>query len=279
MAAFEIGVLVVVDRLAGAPGGGRPIPGEGPRAIVECAVLVEQLGFESLWLAGSRREAWASAVLLAAVAMRTGRLRLGAALPVREGLDPLRVAEDFATLDGISGGRIELAASAGGSGSEASERLREQVELLRRLWTGREVSWSGRFRTPLERVTVEPRPVQEPHPPLWIEGGGSPPCAADLAGELGLPLLLLESSADRGPLADRYRERAARAGHAARVGAVALASGGSPAALAEGILADRERLGLDLQLLRVELGGLPEPALRAALERLGAELLPLLQGA
>lgn len=271
-------MLVAADPLAGPGGSGRVDAGERQRAIVGCAALAEQLGFDSLWLAGPHGPASAPAVVLAAIAARTTRLRLGAELGLGEGLDPLRVAEDFATLDGISAGRVELGIATGRSDGESGERLRESVALLRRLWSETEVTWSGRFRAALAGVTVEPRPVQQPHPPLWI-GGGAAAEAADLAGELGLPLLLHEPSDDWEPLAGRYRDRAARAGHRARVGAAGPAPGGSPAEAAAAILAARERLGLEVQLVRFDRGGLPEPELHEALARFGAAVLPLLRAA
>ena len=98
---------------------------------------------------------------------------------------------------------------------ESRERFRENLELLRRLWSETDVHWSGRFRARLDGVTVEPRPVQRPHPPLWI-GGGSSAASVDLAAELGLPLMLpsvLAPPLRFLPLVERYRERFAQAGH------------------------------------------------------------------
>jgi alkanesulfonate monooxygenase SsuD/methylene tetrahydromethanopterin reductase-like flavin-dependent oxidoreductase (luciferase family) len=303
----EIGLLSLGDGLDDA-GVGRTTPAERQRAIVARAVLAERLGFDSVWLAGpvpGGAGPAAPAVVLAAIAARTERVRLGAGVTLLAPLDPLRVAEDYATLDGISGGRVELLAGCGAASDplrrrtdESHERFRENVELLRRLWTEAELCWSGRFRAPLERVTVEPRPVQRPHPPLWIEAGTAD--AVALAAELGLPLLLpcLGSSLERfAPLVDRYRERAGAvarvaACHALKVvlpgravheqGDATSASfhhflGASPAALAERVRAARETLQLDVQLLAFELGGLPEPARRETLERFGAEALPLLR--
>jgi alkanesulfonate monooxygenase SsuD/methylene tetrahydromethanopterin reductase-like flavin-dependent oxidoreductase (luciferase family) len=349
----QIGLLSLGDRLEDPVGGGRPTPAERHRAIVESAVLAEQLGFDSLWLGEHHFCDYvrsAPPVVLAAIAARTERLRLGTGVTLLANLDPVRVAEDYATLDGISGGRVELVAGRGilaetyeafgqkpepmirRATRESRERFRENVELLRRLWIETELSWSGRFRAPLERVTVEPRPVQQPHPPLWI-GGGSSLHSVDLAAELGLPLMLptvLAPPAHFAPLVDRYRTRAARAGHPARVGAChhahvaadghaarerwrpyylnylqfvdrvwqhrervhreapvrldydqLLAEGvalcGSPAEVAERMLAARELLGLDVQLLLFDLGGLPEPTLRETLERFAADALPLLR--
>lgn len=300
---LEVGLLSLGD--------GGALPAERHRAIVERAALAERLGFDSLWLgeplAGGGGPS-APAVVLAAIAARTERLRLGTAVPRVADLDPVRVAEDYATLDGISGGRVELAAGHGplagagdATGPESEEgraRLRETLELVRRLWTETEVTWSGRFRAPLERVTVEPRVVQEPHPPLWIGADGSL-ASADLAAELGLPLLLPLPSLLAPPAgwaslvaryrerAARYRERAARAGQPARLGAChpvqvgwlldEAAPCGSPDEVTERILAAREALGLDVELLAFDVEGRPEARVRETLERFGRAVLPHLR--
>jgi alkanesulfonate monooxygenase SsuD/methylene tetrahydromethanopterin reductase-like flavin-dependent oxidoreductase (luciferase family) len=340
----RIGLLSLGDCLADPVGGGRPTPAERRRAIVESAVLAEQLGFDSVWL-GERpfcdSVLAAPAIVLAAIAARTERLRLGAGVALRADLDPVRVAEDYASLDGISNGRVELVAGGGiladdqeafgPHTGDSRDRFREQLILLRRLWTETGVTWRGRVRAPLEQATVEPRPVQRPHPPLWV-GGASSPEAVDLAAELGLPLMLPSAPAPPErflPLVERYRERAARAGRIARVGACSpvhvgangdaarerwrpyyasalrfldhawqrpelvhpragveldaegmlggAAVCGSAAEVGERLLATRARLGLDVHLLIFDLGGLPEPAVREALERFGADVLPALR--
>jgi alkanesulfonate monooxygenase SsuD/methylene tetrahydromethanopterin reductase-like flavin-dependent oxidoreductase (luciferase family) len=297
--ACRVGLLALGACLDAPPGSPRLAPAARHRAVIESAVLAERLGFDAVWLAdapGCAEHAPPTpAVVLAAIAARTERVRLGACSVVRAGLDPLRLAEDTATLDALSGGRLEVGAGlleATGTGRErtelhepereAAERTGEGVELLRRLWTETEVSWTGRFRAPLERVTVEPRPVQQPHPPLWIAGGSAQ--AADLAARLGLPLLLPSAPAPPerlAPLVERYRERAARAGHRARVGACSAVglAGPSPEGrteLADRLLAARAVLGLELQLLAFDPGAVPEPGLGEALERLASELLPRL---
>jgi alkanesulfonate monooxygenase SsuD/methylene tetrahydromethanopterin reductase-like flavin-dependent oxidoreductase (luciferase family) len=101
-------------------------------------------------------------------------------------------------------------------GGDAEARLREGLGLLRRLWTETEVSWRGRFWPALDGATLEPRPVQRPHPPLWLAARATAE-AADLAGSLGLSLLLPAAAASSGPLsplAARHRDAARTAGHA-----------------------------------------------------------------
>lgn len=236
MRAFETGVLTLGDCLDDPVSGAVTSPAARHRAIVDAAVRAETLGFDSVWLGEHHFCDYVLAappVVLAAIAARTTRIRLGTGVTLLANLDPVRVAEDYATVDAISNGRVELSVGRGilvdtyevfgQKPDESRERFRENLELLRRLWSERDVTWSGRFRAPLDRVTVEPRPVQTPHPPIWV-GGGSSPASVDLAVELGLPLMLpsvLAPPAGFLPLVDRYRERWAAAGRdpaAARVG-------------------------------------------------------------
>ncbi|HEY8495355.1 MAG TPA: LLM class flavin-dependent oxidoreductase [Myxococcota bacterium] len=299
MSACRVGLLALGARPDDGAGGARLAPAARHRAVIESAAAAERLGFDAVWLADALGDAEdvppTPAVVLAAIAARTERVRLGVCAVLRAGVDPLRLAEDTATLDALSGGRLEvgaglLGASAPGAESaerpdpepEAAARIGEGVELLRRLWTETEVSWAGRFRAPLERVTVEPRPVQRPHPPLWIAGASAQ--AADLAARLGLPLLLPSSPAPPERLVllvDRYREQAARAGRPARVGACSAVRLAGPSAeagaeLADRLLAARAALGLELQLLAFDPGAVPEPERGEALARLASAVLPRL---
>ena len=233
---MHVGLLSLGDCLDDPVAGTKTSPAERHRAIVDQAVLAESLGFDSVWLGEHHFCDYVLAappVVLAAIAARTSRIRLGTGVTLLANLDPVRVAEDYATVDAISNGRVELSVGRGilvdtyevfgQKIDESRERFRENLELLRRLWSETDVSWSGRFRTPLDRVTVEPRPVQAPHPPIWV-GGGSSPASVDLAAELGLPLMLpsvLAPPAAFLPLVQRYRARWEAAGRApveARVG-------------------------------------------------------------
>ncbi len=260
------------------------------RAIVERAVRAEQLGFDSIWLDGETPSAdalRATPLLLAAIAARTTRLRLGAGVPLCAGLDPLRVAEDFATLDGLSSGRVEVVLSAGGfaapsggdpAGTDACrDHMRETIELLRRLWTETDVHWSGGIRGPLERVTVQPRPVQQPHPPLWIGGDAAPQWDA-LAAELDVPRML---ACDSGPFVLAQRVGACRfvgfddRGLPAPSGTIR----GSAAQVLERLLTERETLGLDVLLVGFERAGQPDAAAAEDFERFGCDVLPALRGA
>ena len=233
---MEIGLLSLGDCLDDPVTGTRTAPAARHRAIVDEAVFAEALGFDSVWLGEHHFCDYVLAappVMLAAIAARTSRLRLGTGVTLLANLDPVRVAEDYATVDAISNGRVELTVGRGilidtyevfgQKPDESRERFRENLELLRRLWSERDVTWSGRFRAPLDGVTVEPRPVQTPHPPIWV-GGGSSTASVDLAVELGLPLMLPSVLAPPGdflPLVQHYRARWEAAGRApgdARVG-------------------------------------------------------------
>ena len=259
------------------------------RAIVERAVRAEQLGFDSVWLDGDTAhgdELRATAVLLAAIATRTTTLRLGAGIPLCAGLDPLRIAEDVATLDALSSGRVDVVVSARGfampsegvatGDGESRERLRETVELLRRLWTETDVCWSGRIRTPLERVTVQPRPVQQPHPPLWIGTGGDPRAGA-LATELDLPALLPFGSAPA---------PGGGSGACSLVSFGASDPGRQPGAIrgsadevAEQLRAARAARDLDVLLVCFDPTGRDDAAAAEDVERFASDVLPALRQA
>ena len=297
---MRLGLLWIVDDDPGcaAPSHAR---------IVECAVSAEALGFDAMWIGDRRSRSsssppTAAAIPLAAAAARTRRIRLGASVALFSDHDPLRVAEDFATLDGISSGRVELVAGGGllcdadAEGPDDRERLRENLELLQRLWRETEVRWSGRFRAGLDGVRVVPRPVQQPHPPVWLGSGVS--ARAELAADLGLPLMLpslLAPAAELRATVDRYRERFARAGHDGepQVGACSLvelrrveplasergrassAMCGSPAEIADRIGAAADALGLDLFLSAFD----PSDQQQPTLEIFAAEALPALRQA
>ena len=139
--------------------------------------------------------------------------------------DPVRLAEDFATLDVVSGGRAELWVGKGveplvyrqfgQDSSRAAEMQEEGLRLLLRLWTERNVSWSGEFRSPLHDVTVEPRPVQQPHPPIYV--AVSSPASAQAAATLGVGITATLLALERETLpelTDSYLQAWSDADHA-----------------------------------------------------------------
>jgi alkanesulfonate monooxygenase SsuD/methylene tetrahydromethanopterin reductase-like flavin-dependent oxidoreductase (luciferase family) len=226
------GLLILGDHLPDPHSGVRVGQAERQRQFVDLGVRAEALGFDSVWLGEHHLCDYilsSPPVVLAAIASLTRTLRLGTAVTLLGNLDPVRAAEDYATVDALSGGRVEVVAGRGvlqrtyrdfGRDPADSRALyRENLELLLRLWTESDVHWSGRFRAPLSGVTVTPAPVQKPHPPLWI-GGGSSVESIDLAASLGLPLMLpsvLAPPQAFAPMVERYRERFAASGHARAV--------------------------------------------------------------
>src|SRR5690349_12647659 len=140
----------------------------------------------------------APAVVLAAAAVRTSRIRLTSAVTVLSSDDPVRVFQEFATVDLLSGGRAEIMAGRGSfiesfplfgfDLAHYDELFAEKLELLLALRDAAPVTWSGSYRAPLEGAVVQPRPVQDPLP-VWVAVGGNPESALR-AGTLGLPMAL-----------------------------------------------------------------------------------------
>ena len=167
----------------------------------------------------------APAVILAAAAARTTRIRLTSAVTVLSAADPVRVFQQFATLDLISQGRAEMVVGRGSSVEafplfgfdldDYDELFAEKLGLLLQVRDTEKVRWSGQFRPALTGQGVYPRPVQ-PQLPIWLGVGGTPESFVR-AGTLGLPLMVAIIGGDTHrfrPLVDLYREAGRRAGHA-----------------------------------------------------------------
>lgn len=168
----------------------------------------------------------APALILAAAAARTKQIRLTSAVTVLSAADPVRVFQQFATLDLISGGRAEMVVGRG-SFTESfplfglniqhyDELFTEKLDLLLTIRDNEneEINWAGKFRPALTGQRVYPRPVQQPLP-VWIGVGGTP-ASFVRAGTLGLPLMVAVIGGETHrfrPLVDRYREAGRRAGH------------------------------------------------------------------
>jgi probable LLM family oxidoreductase len=165
----------------------------------------------------------APTLILAAAAARTTRIRLTSAVTVLSAADPVRVFQNFATLDLISGGRAEMVAGRG-SFIEAfplfgyrlqdyDELFEEKLDLLLKIRDNEFVTWSGKFRPPLKNQSVYPRPLQA-FLPIWVGVGGTPESFIR-AGTLGLPLMVAVIGGETHhfrPLVDLYREAGKRAG-------------------------------------------------------------------
>jgi probable LLM family oxidoreductase len=197
------------------------------RDLLEEVELADELGLDVFGIGEHHRPDFAvssPAVVLAAAAARTSRIRLTSAVTVLGSADPVRVFQDFATVDLLSGGRAEIMAGRGSFVESFSlfghdlddydELYAEHLELLLELRAKAHVTWSGRHRPPLEGAGVWPRPVQDPLP-VWVAVGGSPQSVVR-AGALGLPLTvaIIGGQPERFVgLVDLYRAAAAEAGH------------------------------------------------------------------
>ena len=166
----------------------------------------------------------APSIILAAAAARTKRIRLTSAVTVLSAADPVRVFQNFATLDLISRGRAEMVVGRG-SFIEAfplfgldlqdyDDLFSEKLDLFLKIRENEFVTWSGRFRAPLKNQAIYPRPLQDPLP-VWLGVGGTP-ASFVRAGVLGLPLMVAVIGGETHrfrPLIDLYRESGKKAGH------------------------------------------------------------------
>ncbi|MGY0063280.1 LLM class flavin-dependent oxidoreductase [Streptomyces sp. LZ34] len=217
-----------------------PSPAERFEEVVETGVAAERLGFDA-YAVGERHAgpflSSSPTVVLGALAARTSRIRLLTGVTVVAVLDPVRVAEDYATLDQLSRGRLELVV---GKGAEAGhfdlfgldearqwDLQAEKYELLRRLWREEKVTWEGEFRPPLKDVTTVPRPYDGP-PRVW-HGSATSLNSPELAAKHGDPLFTANAIQPReayAKLIRHYRERFEAYGHDPRQAHVAAGSGG-----------------------------------------------------
>src|ERR1700694_2451008 len=188
----------------------------------------DKVGLDVFGIGEHHREEFldsAPTIILAAAATRTKNIRLTSAVTVLSAADPVRVFQEFATLDLISHGRAEIVAGRGslvesyplfGFDLEDYDSLfSEKLDLLLKIRENTHVHWSGNHRAPLTGQAVYPRPLQNPLP-IWIGVGGTPASFAR-AGMLGLPLMvaIIGGAPKRfRPLIDLYREAGRRAGHA-----------------------------------------------------------------
>ncbi|MEA2651720.1 MAG: hypothetical protein QOI85_1441 [Chloroflexota bacterium] len=202
-------------------------PARRMRDLIEEIELADQVGLDVFGVGEHHRPDYAvsaPAVVLAAAAERTKRIRLTSAVNVISSDDPVRVFQQFATLDLLSGGRAEIMA---GRGSfiesfplfgydlrDYDSLFEEKLLLLLELRRAERVTWAGRHRAPIEDRGVYPRPLQDPLP-IWIAVGGTPESAVR-AGTLGLPMALAiigGEPARFAPFAQLFRRAAAAAGH------------------------------------------------------------------
>jgi probable LLM family oxidoreductase len=195
--------------------------------LLDAITLADQVGLDVFGIGEHHRREFldsASAVILAAAAARTKRIRLTSAVTVLSAADPVRVFQQFATLDLLSNGRAEMVVGRGsfieafplfGLELEDYDSLfAENLDLLLKIREHTHVHWSGKHRASLNGEGVYPRPVQSPLP-VWLGVGGTPASFAR-AGSLGLPLMVAIIGGEHRrfrPLIDLYREAGLRAGH------------------------------------------------------------------
>lgn len=231
---MEFGVLSLGDHLS-TPDGAKQSQGERLRSVIDAGARAEELGYD-LFAVGehhfSEYIVSSPLVMLSAVASRTRRIRLSTAVTLMGILDPLRLAEDFNTVDQLSDGRMELVLGRGISAdgyaefgvdpAQGREILVEKMNLFRTLLSSDEpVSFSGSFRPDLQGITVQPRPVQA-DPRIWMATGMSEESVRWTAA-LGMPLMLptiLRPAETWADMVVLYRELMQQNGYAdrARVG-------------------------------------------------------------
>lgn len=226
---LEIGLYSLGDYMP-SPKTGHTISAEQRvNEFVKMAQLAEQAGLDVFQLGESHQQYFVSQahmVILAAIARETSTIKLGSASTIISTADPVRVFEDAATVDLLSGGRMEIVAGRasriglfdllGYDVRDYEALFEEKFDLLLRINENEEVTWAGQFRKPLNQARVIPRPNNERQGlPIWRAVGGAPGSALR-AGHAGVPMYLANLA---GPAelfkrsVDVYREAAAAAGH------------------------------------------------------------------
>lgn len=224
---MDIGIYSFVETRLDPITGGQTEARSRIDRILDEIQLADEVGLDVFGIGEHHRPDYVSsapAVILSAAAARTKQIRLTSAVTVLSSDDPVRVFQDFATLDLISGGRAEIIAGRGSFTesfplfgqdlSDYDELFSEKLQLLLKLRDEEVVSWQGHHRPSIDRRGVYPRPVQNPLP-LWVGVGGNPPSVVR-AASLGLPMALaiIGGMPERfSPFIDLYREAAQRTGH------------------------------------------------------------------
>ena len=254
---MELGLCTFVeaDRSPAEEAAGRQGPQQGRIAgLLAEARLADQVGLDVFAVGEHHRADYvvsSPTTVLAAIAAQTERIRLSSAVTVLSSEDPVRVFQQFATVDLISNGRAEIMAGRGSfiesfplfgyDLGDYDDLFTEKLDLLLAIREDERVTWSGRHRAAVHDLPVYPRPVQDPLP-VWIAVGGTPQSVVR-AGALGLPLALavIGGMPERfAPLAELHREAARRAGR--------LGPDGSPPPFAlniHGFLAERSQDAAD----------------------------------
>jgi probable LLM family oxidoreductase len=227
---MEIGVYTFVENTPD-PVTGQTLPAtQRLRDLMEEIALADQVGLDVFGIGEHHRPdflASAPPIMLAAAAERTKTIKLSTAVTVLSSDDPVRVYEQFATLDLLSNGRAEIMAGRGSfiesfplfgyDLNDYDDLFAEKLELLVKIRDIERVTWSGQHRAPLQNQAVFPRTPNRI--PIWVAVGGNPPSAIR-AGSLGLPMALaiIGGMPERFlPFVELFRQAAKQAGHAAKL--------------------------------------------------------------
>ncbi|MEK5160948.1 LLM class flavin-dependent oxidoreductase [Paenibacillus sp. FSL R5-0527] len=224
---MEIGISTFVETTPDVVTGEVISHAQRLREVVEEIILADRVGLDVFGVGEHHRKDYAASsptLVLAAAAPQTKRIRLTSAVTVLSSDDPVRVFQDFATLDGISNGRAEIMAGRGSfiesfplfgyDLNDYDELFDEKLDLLLKLRESEKVTWQGKHRPAIQNLGVYPRPVQNPLP-VWIGSGGNTESVVR-AGLLGLPLVLAiigGRPVQFAPLVKLYKRAAAEAGH------------------------------------------------------------------
>lgn len=198
---LELGIYTLGEHMPDAHTGKRISPHQRIKEIIEMAKLADEAGLDVFNLGESHQEYFVSqahAVILGAIAQQTKYIKIGSSATIASTSDPVRIYENFATLDLISGGRAEITAGRasrlglfkllGYNVEDYEELFEEKFDLLRKINENERVTWSGKFRASLEDAEILPRPL-EGKMPIWRAVGG-PAASAIKAGKKGVPMMI-----------------------------------------------------------------------------------------
>lgn len=251
-------VLDIIPHLRNPVTGSIVSPADRFEQVIRTAQRAEELGFDAFAVGERHAGEFLSSsptAVLAAIAAVTDTIRLQSGVTVLSVLDPVRVAEDYATIDQLSRGRLELVIGKGNEvlqyplfGLDLAQQwdlLEEKYALLRRLWREEDVTWSGEFRAPLvEPVTTTPRPFAGA-PRVW-HGSATSLRSVELAATWGDPLFTANAIQPREnykKLIDHYTERYLAAGHDPAQRHIASGSGAGGIFLADSTAAAKQAFG------------------------------------
>ncbi len=224
---LEFGIYTLGDHLPNPITGERISAGERIQEIINYAKLAEEAGLDFFSVGESHQEYFATqahTIVLSAIAQSTSKIKIASSSTIVSTSDPVRIYEDFATIDLISKGRAEIVAGRasriglfellGYDVNQYEELFEEKFDLLRQINENEVVNWNGEFRAPLKNAKIIPRPVNGSMP-IWRAVGGSPGSAIK-AGYAGVPMFLAHLGGHVMSFKrsiDAYREAAKQGGH------------------------------------------------------------------